>query len=108
MHSEEWSLPDEQRFSKWSRLLRATGWILRFVRNMKDKDRRTGELQPEEWEKAENIWCRKIQALHFKEEIGLLEQGQYQLKGSKLFNPSPFIDENEILRMDRRIQYAYA
>ncbi|KAG5861668.1 hypothetical protein JTB14_021282 [Gonioctena quinquepunctata] len=76
MHSEEWSLPDEQRFSKWSRLLRATGWILRFVRNMKDKDRRTGELQPEELEKAENIWWRKIQALLFKEEIGLLEKGQ--------------------------------
>ncbi|KAG5874689.1 hypothetical protein JTB14_024079 [Gonioctena quinquepunctata] len=106
MHSGEWCLPDEHRFSKWSRLLRATGWIPRFVSNMKDKDRMTGELQPEELERAENIWWRKIQALHFKEEIGLLEKIEYSRKVSKLFNFSPFIDENGILRMDSRIKYA--
>lgn len=65
------SLPDYTRFSKWSKLLRTTGWIVRILNICKKRHQnlKNYELHPEEIQQAENLLYRQIQMDSFSSEI---------------------------------------
>lgn len=123
------SLPDIKRFSLVNRLVRATAWILRFIRNCKarmkarmnakkagklEKDRikkiiwfddpKFQELTPPEIKEAEILQQKTAQHDSFKEEQALLAQGKPIPGRSRLFTLSPIM-ENGLLKIDGRLRY---
>lgn len=102
------SVVDFSRFSKWPRLLRAIGYVHRFVDNCRRKCR--GEnlelrhLSQEELRKAKNTVMRIVQWQDFPDEMVLLSKGQTDIpKSSSLYQLTPALDECGVLRVDGRI-----
>ena len=70
------SLPLIEDVSEYSRLRRITGWVLRFVNNLKAKEEeriRCPTLTVRELERAEKFWCRSAQESAFLNEISSLK-----------------------------------
>ncbi len=85
-------LLNPEDFSNWERLIRVTAYCQRFVNNRvyakQDPSKvRTGELQPEECNEAENYWIRKAQR---------------ELKVADYPNLSPFIEDG-LIRVGSRL-----
>ncbi|XP_074034150.1 uncharacterized protein [Leptinotarsa decemlineata] len=72
----EEGLPDIRRFSKWNRLIRTTGWCLRFFEIVRNKEKFPPNLTVEELLKAKKIWLKHVQQECF----------QKKYKNSKLGN----------------------
>ena len=84
------STPDPMEYSKWYRtkpkgkleigmsLVRLTGWINRFLANVKkpQNDRESGELNPRELNQAEEQIIRAAQQKCFPDEIRALENNK--------------------------------
>lgn len=102
-------LPDVNRFSKWSRLVRATSWVLRFVNNLKSKHlnatRRQMELLPDEILDAENLLLKASQFEAFAGDIEDLRKNQLK-KTSRLYPLSPMLDKSGLIRMNGRLNLA--
>lgn len=103
-------IPDVKRFSKWTKFLRTTAWMLRFIRNCKNtrqhRDSRPNtlqELDKNEILMAENIIFKRIQEDSFLEEIDSLKNNKFIAKSSKIFNLTCILDENGILRLGGRL-----
>lgn len=78
-------------FSKYSKLIRMMAWMLRFIYNTHNKDKRKGELMYEEYEEAEKKMIKMVQA----------ENKDYiQKHTGKL---TTFHDKDEILRLKTKI-----
>jgi hypothetical protein len=95
---------DTSRFSNFFRLLRAVGWMLRFISNCQ-KGKRRGELSPEELKVARLKLLLSLQKQEFKQELEDLK-AQRSLKHSKIANLNPFIAEDGLLRAGSRLQFA--
>lgn len=99
------ALPDIRRFSSWSRLLRATAWVRRFI----DNCRRAGNHAPgadisaDERDAAERAWIRRSQADSFGSELGLLQRGAPLPRTSRLYAVTPRLDSHGLIRMDSRL-----
>ncbi|XP_077992825.1 uncharacterized protein LOC144446858 [Glandiceps talaboti] len=97
---------DCNRFSIWSRLIRTTAWVLRFIKLIKAKNQAT-KLQPNlnitEIQVAEKLWIKQIQMEKFADTITSLEKGQ-QTKIGPLKSLLPFLDDEGILRVGGRLQ----
>lgn len=87
-----------ERFSSYNRLIRATACILRWRFKAK------GELTIDELDRAEMRILRLVQATHFKEDLNRIKNKLPLRK--ELAVLSPFIDENQILRVRGRLQNA--
>ncbi|XP_064469952.1 uncharacterized protein LOC135384694 [Ornithodoros turicata] len=86
-----------RKYSSFSRLLRVTSWVLRFVHNIRSpslKDR--GMPSSEEINAAEHYWIRNAQ----REAFGLQPTTHTSLRNASLFH-----DDEGILRMQGRLQY---
>ncbi|XP_064470107.1 uncharacterized protein LOC135384853 [Ornithodoros turicata] len=86
-----------RKYSSFSRLLRVTSWVLRFVHNSRSpslKDR--GMPSSEEINAAEHYWIRNAQ----REAFGLQPTTHTSLRNASLFH-----DDEGILRMQGRLQY---
>ena len=106
-------LPDADRFSKWNRLIRSTGWVLRFIRNILAK--RHGnelDLQPqlstEEFGAAEKLWWKQVQLECFPEEVNVLKASKPLSAQSRLRNLSPMLDDDGVVRLEGRLDHAEA
>lgn len=103
------ALPDVNRFSKWSRLVRATAWVLRFVKNLKSKKlnttQRRSELLPDEISDAENILLQASQAEAFAVDIKDLHKNELK-RTSRLYPLSPILDSSGLVRMNGRLNFA--
>lgn len=87
------SVIDPDRFSSWKRLLRVTSYVLRFIRNLKNKGSKlTGPPSPNEMLEAENLWIIDAQ-IDIKSEV---QRGKFK-------SLSCFIDENEVYRVGGRL-----
>ncbi|XP_074039501.1 uncharacterized protein [Leptinotarsa decemlineata] len=75
---------DIRRFSKWNRLIRTTGWCLRFFEIVRNKEKFPPNLTVEEILKAEKIWLKHVQQECFPEEIQKLKTGKSLSGQSKL------------------------
>ncbi|GBN75964.1 hypothetical protein AVEN_139256-1 [Araneus ventricosus] len=92
-------------FSSYTRLLRVTAWILRFLKNCKSKHRLFQELTSDEIEKAKDYWILVVQKQCFSAEIKALENSMPLPAKSKIARFNPFLQENH-LRLGGRLQFA--
>ncbi|XP_062538613.1 uncharacterized protein LOC134206887 [Armigeres subalbatus] len=103
---------DVERFSKWTRLLRATAYVFRAAKrflSLKVK----GPLMQDELLSAETLLWRQVQMQAYPDEYFTLqfnkehENEPRQLeRSSVLFKMSPMLDSNGVLRMNSRITAA--
>ena len=101
--------PDAERFSKWTRLLRTTAWMLRFITVIIDSgknNRISYELTTNEIARAEIVLLRRIQADAFHSELTLLQNGKTITKSSRLYRLCPSLDENNLIRLNGRLDNA--
>ena len=106
---------DISRFESWTRLHRATAYVLRYKDNLKRKSKgrplELNVLSQEELQQAEYALWRMAQIEAFPDEIAELSktkgppEGRHKLvdRSSSIYKAWPFLDENEILRMRGRI-----
>ena len=101
-------LVDLNDYSTLTRLLRVTGWIMRFVTSCKNKvarkhGRNVDPLPPHltsaEISTAETYWVKHVQQVHFSAEL----RDKDVTKHSELASLRPFQDDDGVLRSDRRL-----
>ncbi|XP_074041815.1 uncharacterized protein [Leptinotarsa decemlineata] len=95
-----------QKFLSFTRLQRITAWCLRFISNVKNKEKVSGRLSVEELELATIQLIKIAQQADFSHEIAHLVKGKQLQKTSKILAMNPFIDEKHLLRVGGRIQNA--
>ncbi|GFR23951.1 integrase catalytic domain-containing protein [Trichonephila clavata] len=97
---------DISRYSSYTKLLRVTAWILRFVHNCKSHLRIIHELNCNEIEKAKDYWIQTVQRQFFSAEINALkEERPLQKKKSKISCFNPFF-KDDYLRLGGRLQFS--
>ncbi|XP_055590641.1 uncharacterized protein LOC129742723 [Uranotaenia lowii] len=104
---------DYSRYSQFNRLLRAVAYFLRLVSWFKGnaKALEARAIEAEEIEGAENFLWRQVQMEAYPEEFEiLLQQSEDSVeekvtinKRSSLYQMTPFMDENRVMRMNSRI-----
>jgi hypothetical protein len=76
--TREWALP--QWYFSWTRLVRVTAYILRFIRHSKrKKNSQPGGKSPievSELREAARRWCRLVQKAHFSKEWSALNKNE--------------------------------
>ncbi|KAG5891323.1 hypothetical protein JTB14_036891 [Gonioctena quinquepunctata] len=104
-------LPYLKKLSKWTKLVRATDWIFRFINNIKISTERKHErktvsgLLPEEIDRVEKKWIKIAQKDDFESEIEDLRKLREVMKESRLYQLTPYLDEGNIIRMSERLNY---
>jgi transposase InsO family protein len=102
----ESSVPDVQRFSSWQKLIRATAWCQRFIKNcrVQPHNRQKGPLTVEELEGAEKLWWLEVQSSCFgKDRKSNRTGGKFSYRLEKL---SPILDSDGVIRVAGRIERA--
>lgn len=116
------------KFSNFNRLVRVFGYVLRFVKIVRDRKikairfaihqrvTRSKEiisfssenvaLNSFEYSASLRAIIRYVQRVHYTKEIALLSSNQRLTKNSSLFNVDPFIDCDGIVRSKSRLQNA--
>ena len=84
---------DATRFSSYMKLLRVTAYVLRFVKNCKDRCINTKELTAEELDEAEIVWIRDMQTQIDKKKSSSVEK-----------HLDTFIDKDKIIRCQGRLK----
>ncbi|XP_064116674.1 uncharacterized protein LOC135222519 [Macrobrachium nipponense] len=100
-------LIDLDQFSKLSKVLRVTAYVLRFIRNCKiSQNKVEGPLITEEidFAKLKLIYC--IQREVFSVEIKALLGNKAIPQWSKLRNLDPFLDDKRLLRIKGRLEFS--
>ncbi|XP_043661591.1 uncharacterized protein LOC122625565 [Drosophila teissieri] len=97
-----------QRFSSFSRLMRTTAWVLRFVRWCRKQRNELEEygLTAAECKAAENLLVRQAQLESFPDEMRSAKTGQDVARSSDIRGLVPYLDEDGILRAYGRIDAA--
>eukprot|EP00795_Rhopilema_esculentum_P006856 gene6856-12454_t len=67
------SIIDCDRFSSYSKLLRVTSYVFRFIKNCRSKDKNIDELNSDELNEAECAWIRDMQSCIPKKKLKDLE-----------------------------------
>ncbi len=104
-------LIDCARFSKLNRLLRVTAYVLRFIRNLKNRVQKPMAhsqvlnvgLTSEEVKEAELIWVKSIQSSTFAKEIQFLKRKERRTPPIMVSQFGLFLDDQETLRSKGRI-----
>ena len=99
------SVFDINRHSKWTKALRVMAYVLRFIHALKGM-KRDGELTFQEMSDAKLCIFKSVQSEQYVEELRALKNKSSLSKGSAIRKLSPFIDENGLLRVKGRLQYA--
>ncbi|XP_064463406.1 uncharacterized protein LOC135374344 [Ornithodoros turicata] len=94
-------------FSSYTKLLRVTAWLLRFVNKCRRQLLASETfLTTAEINRAEILWIKQAQINCYANEIRHLEhEGQVQ-RGSSIADLQPYIDDNGCLRVKGRLHYA--
>ncbi|XP_073831630.1 uncharacterized protein [Musca autumnalis] len=99
---------DFNRFSSFLRIKRTMGYVLRFVERYLKK--KIGEVEScltvIELKDAETVLCRLSQRESFAFELDVLKSGGSIPKSNELYTLSPYIDENNLMRVYGRIDAA--
>lgn len=96
----EYSLPNENNYSSWLRLVRVTARILMFVRRCR---RIESSLNVELMNEAELLLLQKSQHDSFEQDIELVKQNKPLLSTSRLLTLTPYLDNINVLRVAGRI-----
>ena len=93
-------LPEFSKFSTWTRLLGAKSRLL----DAKDKLKKNINVSKlKQQNLALELWVKEIQKDSFLKEITSLKSNKMIAKDSRLMKISPFLDQNELLRVNGRI-----
>ena len=99
-----------ERYSSWSRLVRITAYLKRFIHNCFNKERRrVGPLTIEELQTSEHIWLKQHQQQFFMDDLTELskkKEDQRLPRSSSLVRLAPFVDAHGLLRVGGRLQAA--
>lgn len=97
---------DVKRYSTMRRLLKVTGYVLRFKQGMtkKLKEKMSLVLSAEEINKAEELWIKCLQNESFTEEVSYLKSTRKSSIPILVQQFEIFLDERGILRCQGRIQ----
>ena len=90
------------RYSSFTRLLRVTAWIFRFLSNSKGSLHASGPISTRELEQSTTYWISISQAAHFNVESKMLKSNAHLSKSSPLRSLCPFLDNNKLLRVGGR------
>ncbi|CAM1295397.1 Uncharacterised protein r2_g452 [Pycnogonum litorale] len=96
------------KFSSWTRLLRVTAWVLRFIHVLLkcgECNSKRSYVNSDEINSAEIHWLKLIQLQNFESTLQLLRKGQ-SIRESSLRSLCPFIDSDGLLRVGGRLQYS--
>ena len=99
------ALPDVNRFSSFSRLLRATATALVFIRCLKRRGN-SKKVTVEDLEVAEKLWWKKVQGDSFGVEFDSLNKTKHVADSSRLQQFSPWLDQDGIMRVRSRAEAA--
>jgi len=99
-------LPNPERFSSWSKLIRTTAWMLRFLTNCKSGSKQVGVLSVCELEQAELLWCQTVQKESYPQETKSLKANREIDKCSSIYTLNPQIDQHGLLRVNGRLRNA--
>ena len=95
-------------FSSFTKLVRVTGWMYRFVHNRQARRKQfvqnTGPLIVEELEQAQIYWLSVTQLSSFNTKIVALQKNNCLPRFSVLLSLNPFLDDKNILRVGGREQ----
>ncbi|KYN21382.1 hypothetical protein ALC57_06308 [Trachymyrmex cornetzi] len=95
------------RYSTLNKLIQVQAYILRFIHNSRpDKCKRRGDLSTIEIDAATHSLVKMVQASAFSSELRQLLNHQSLPRSSKLLPLTPFLDEQQILRVGGRLQRA--
>lgn len=101
------------RFSSFSKLVRVTAWINRFIFNCRARcevstvtTNSSHCLSLTELKSAERYWISFIQKETFSQEIISLKSGKRVLRSSSLKLLNPFLDDHGLLRVGGREQHS--
>lgn len=98
-----------EKFSSYTRLIRVTAWVMRFVRNCR---RHNGSnpayLTADEIQEASNHWIRHAQRKYYEQEIGTVSRGESLTVNSPIAQFQPFLDAQGLLRVKGRLQFSKA
>lgn len=104
--TQEWELPF--KFSSWTRLVRVTVYIYRFVRNLKQRkiSKARVVLSIEELRDAANFWLQSVQRLYFAAELHALMKESSLSRSSPLCTLNPFLGDDNLLRLGGRLKHS--
>ncbi|XP_055633885.1 uncharacterized protein LOC129774203 [Toxorhynchites rutilus septentrionalis] len=101
---------DFQRFSSWKRMLRTTAYVLRYLFNIRNPNRRLrGSLSQPELLNAERTICKLAQRESYADEMATLEKSKamsnqvFVNRKSKIYKLMPVMDDVGLLRQRSRI-----
>ena len=104
--SQKPTIPIE-RYSTLIKAMRVTGYVLRFVNNLKSRtDKQTGKLTFQELVDAKHHLIKEAQTSCYSVEIKALKSGKQLPRNSNIKKLSPFIGEHDFLRVQGRLQFA--
>ena len=94
------------RWGTFVKALRVTGWVLRFMANVRttQKDRKLTDLTYEELIEAKKLLFKCVQKEAFSQDIQALKQGKTVYRGSAIAKLDPFLAEDGLLRVKGRLQ----
>ena len=107
--SEDEEFLNPESFSSHQHLMRVTAYLLRFANNCRvvnTTERKMGPLTPDEIEKAENLWTKRVQTQAYLSEISSLQRGQEISRSSPIKSLNPVLDKEGTLRVGGRIKHA--
>lgn len=94
------------RFSDYNRLIRSTAFVLKMIKTLKQKKQGRPEklfIDLNDIHGAKEIWYKKVQSDSYEDEMRQLLASKFVSESSKLYQLSPFIDDNGTIRMKGRI-----
>ena len=96
------------KFSSWSKLLRVTAWVRRFIKNCRasENDRKCGPLSLDEVRDAETTCLLQAQADDFPAELDALKRKVTLPRRSRLLPLSPYLDADGLIRVGGRLRHA--
>lgn len=94
------------RFSSYNKLRSCIAYCLRFVNNCQSTSKISGSLSTIELAYAEKVIIRQVQRIYYNEEIVNLRR-KLKLKNTNgILSLTPFLDDDDILRVTGRLQNA--
>ncbi|XP_049769730.1 uncharacterized protein LOC126108506 [Schistocerca cancellata] len=97
------SLLNLLKFSSYWKLIRITAWTLRFLHNIRQKNKSSGELTATELSAAKMYWIRVGQRDSFPNELHALQNNLPLPRESKIARYNPFLEDG-LIRLGGRLQ----
>lgn len=94
---------DIEAYSSFTKLLRVTALVLRFIRKLRREHSETGTIKHDEIQKAENMWLLHIQKKHFQDVFEGFAKGKPTNLQTQL---GLYMDEFGILRSKGRLEFS--